>query len=243
VNLFAPGLLSFLFKTILMKLTFYGHASFSIEVNGKVLLFDPFFNGNPAVKNVDPGKMRADYIFLTHGHGDHTGDAVAVAKSSGAVCVAPAEMAGWLGKQGVEKVHPINHGGPIAFDFGKARAVNAIHSSSFNDGSYAGNPVGYVITTNQGNFYIAGDTALTMDMQLIPLWAKLSFSVMPIGGNFTMDVADAIHAADFVKCDTVVGIHYNTWPIISIDTEKAKAEFGAAGKKLLLPAAGETIEL
>src|SRR6202034_2743300 len=108
----------------------------------------PFFNGNPAVKNVDPGKMRADYIFLTHGHGDHTGDAVAVAKSSGAVCVAPAEMAGWLGKQGVEKVHPINHGGPIAFDFGKARAVNAIHSSSFHDGSYAGNPVGYVITTN-----------------------------------------------------------------------------------------------
>lgn len=147
------------------------------------------------------------------------------------------------GEAGVEKVHPINHGGPITLDFGKVRAVNAIHSSSFNDGGYAGNPVGYVFTTSSGNFYVAGDTALTMDMQLIPLWAKLDFSVMPIGGNFTMDVADAIHAADFVKCDTVVGIHYNTWPIIAIDTEKAKSDFKAAGKKLLLPAPGATIEL
>ena len=103
--------------------------------------------------------------------------------------------------------------------------------------------MGYVFTTSAGNFYVAGDTALTMDMQLIPLWAKLDFSVMPIGGNYTMDVADAIHAADFTKCDTVVGVHYDTWPIIGIDTEKAKADFKAAGKKLLLPGSGETIEL
>lgn len=226
-----------------MKLTFYGHATFSISVNGKTILFDPFFSGNPGVKDFDPGKIKADFIFVTHGHGDHTADLVAIAKKSGAVCVAPAEIAGWLGKQGVEKVHPINHGGPIPFDFGKARAVNAIHSSSLSDGSYAGNPVGYVFTTSAGDFYVAGDTALTMDMQLIPLWAKLRFSVMPIGGNYTMDVADAIRAADFVKCDTVVGIHYNTWPIIAIDTEKADAEFKAAGKKLLLPGAGETIEV
>lgn len=226
-----------------MKFTFYGHATFSVTVDGKVLLFDPFLNGNPAARHVDANKIKPDYIFLTHGHGDHTGDVVAIAKRSGATCIAPAEIAGWLGKQGVEKVHPINHGGPIPFEFGKARAVNAIHSSSLGDGSYAGNPVGYVVTTASGDFYLAGDTALTMDMQLIPLWAKIGFSVMPIGGNYTMDVADAIHAADFVKCDTVVGIHYNTWPIIAIDTEKAKADFNAAGKKLLLPAPGETIEL
>jgi L-ascorbate metabolism protein UlaG (beta-lactamase superfamily) len=226
-----------------MKLTFYGHATFAIEVNGKTLLFDPFFTGNPAVKNVNPDKIKADYIFLTHGHGDHTGDVVAIATRTGATCVAPAELAIWLGKQGIEKVHGVNHGGPSTFDFGKARAVNAIHSSSTHDGTYAGNPVGYVITTSSGNFYVAGDTALTMDMQLIPLWAKLDFSVMPIGGNFTMDVADAIHAADFVKCDTVVGIHYNTWPMIVIDTEKAKADFKAAGKKLLLPASGDSIEV
>ena len=225
-----------------MKLTFYGHATFSIEVNGKTLLFDPFFNGNPAVKNADPEKVKADYIFLTHGHGDHTGDVVAIAKRTGATCVAPAEMAIWLGKQGVEKVHG-SITGVRHIRFRKGRAVNAIHSSSTDDGVYAGNPVGYVFTTSSGNFYVAGDTALTMDMQLIPLWAKLDFSVMPIGGNFTMDVADAIHAADFVKCDTVVGIHYNTWPIIAIDMEKAKSDFKAAGKKLMLPPPGETIEL
>jgi L-ascorbate metabolism protein UlaG (beta-lactamase superfamily) len=226
-----------------MKFTFYGHATFSITINGKTLLFDPFFTGNPAVKNADPDKIKADYIFLTHGHGDHTADVVAIAKRTGATCIAPAELAGWLGKQGIEKVHAVNHGGPTPVDFGKVRAVSAIHSSSTYDGTYAGNPVGYVFTTSFGNFYVAGDTALTMDMQLIPLWAKLDFSVMPIGGNFTMDVADAIHAADFVKCETVVGVHYNTWPVIGIDTEKAKADFKAAGKRLLLPASGETIEL
>jgi L-ascorbate metabolism protein UlaG (beta-lactamase superfamily) len=226
-----------------MKFTFYGHATFSIEVNGKTLLFDPFFSGNPMAKDTDPGTIKADYLFLTHGHGDHTADAAPIAKRTGATCVAPAEMAGWLGKQGVEKAHPINPGGPIPFEFGKVRAVSAIHSSSYHDGGYAGTPLGFVFTTSTGNFYIAGDTSLTMDMQLIPLWTKLNFAVMPIGGNFTMDVADAIHAADFVKCDTVVGIHYNTWPIIAIDTEKAKADFKAAGKKLLLPAPGETIEI
>lgn len=226
-----------------MKFTFYGHASFSIEVNGKTLLFDPFFSGNPAIKNMSIDKIKADYIFITHGHGDHTADVVAMAKKTGATCVAAAEIAGWLGKNAVEKVHPLNHGGPVTFDFGKARAVNAIHSSSLSDGSYAGNPLGYVFTTSAGNFYVAGDTALTMDMQLIPFWAKLDFAVMPIGGNYTMDVADAIHAADFVKCGKVVGVHYNTWPIIAIDTEKAKADFAVAGKKLLLPDPGETIEL
>jgi L-ascorbate metabolism protein UlaG (beta-lactamase superfamily) len=224
-----------------MKLTFYGHATFSVEVSGKILLFDPFFTGNPAVKNVDIDKIKADYIFLTHGHGDHTGDVLTLAAKTDATCVAPAELAGWLGKNGVKKVHPVNQGGPVTFDFGKARAVNAIHSSSTNDGSYAGNPVGYVFTTGEGDFYVAGDTALNMDMQLIPLWAKLAFAVFPIGGNYTMDVADAIHAADFVKCDKAVGVHYNTWPIVAIDTEKAKADFAAAGKKLLLPSSGETI--
>jgi L-ascorbate metabolism protein UlaG (beta-lactamase superfamily) len=226
-----------------MKLTFYGHSTISVEVNGKTLLFDPFFTGNPSVKNVDIDKIKADYIFITHGHGDHTADVLTVAAKTDATCVAPAEIAGWLGKNGVKKVHPVNHGGPSAFDFGKARPVNAIHSSSLSDGAYAGNPMGYVFTTSEANFYVAGDTALTMDMQLIPLWANLAFAVLPIGGNYTMDVADAIHAADFIKCNEIVGYHYNTWPIIAIDAEKAKADFADAGKQLILPAPGETIDL
>lgn len=226
-----------------MKLTFYGHATFSIEVNGKKLLFDPFFTGNPSVKDIDIDAIKADYLFVTHGHGDHTADLVKVAKKTGAQCVASAEIAGWLNKNGVERVHPVNHGGPVAFDFGKVRAVNAVHSSSFSDGSYAGNPMGFVFTTPAGNFYTSGDTALTMDMQLIPLWAKLDFAVLPVGGNYTMDPADAIHASDFIKTGRIVGVHYNTWPIIAIDAEKAKADFKAAGKELLLPKPGETIEL
>ncbi|HEX9511243.1 MAG TPA: metal-dependent hydrolase [Puia sp.] len=226
-----------------MKLTFYGHGTHLIEAGGKKILFDPFFTGNPAAKEVDLDNITADYIFVTHGHGDHTTDLVSIARKTGALCVASAEIANWLGKKGVEKVHGMNHGGPIPFDFGKVRGVNAIHSSSFGDGTYAGNPMGFVFNTVEGDFYVAGDTALTMDMQLIPLWAKLTFSVLPIGSNFTMDPQDAIHAADFVKCSTVVGVHYNTWPVISIDTKKAKADFAAAGKKLLLPAVGETIDL
>jgi L-ascorbate metabolism protein UlaG (beta-lactamase superfamily) len=226
-----------------MKLTFYGHATFSIEVNGKVLLFDPFFSGNPGAKGVDIDKLKADFLFITHGHGDHTADLVNVAKKTGATCIAAAEIVNWLNKQGVEHAHPLNHGGPVPFEFGKVRAVNAIHSSSFADGAYAGNPLGFVFTTPEGNFYISGDTALTMDMQLIPLWAKLDYAVMPIGGNYTMDPSDAIHAADFVKCNKIVGVHYNTWPIVAIDTDKAKADFAAAGKILLLPKPGETIEV
>lgn len=226
-----------------MKLTFYGHATFSIEVNGKNLLFDPFFTGNPNAKDVDIDKIKADYLFITHGHGDHTADLVRVAKSTGAKCVGAAEVVGWLSKNGVEKIHPLNHGGPVAFDFGKVRAVNAIHSSSFGDGTYAGNPLGFVFTTPKGNFYVAGDTALTMDMQLIPLWAKLDVAILPIGGNYTMDAADAMHASDFIKCNKIVGVHYNTWPIIAIDADKATADFASAGKSLLLPKPGETIEV
>jgi L-ascorbate metabolism protein UlaG (beta-lactamase superfamily) len=226
-----------------MQLTYFGQSCFLVEVNRKRILFDPFIKPNPHAKHINVGEIKADYIFLSHGHGDHVADAIEIAKQTGATCVGAAEVAGWFGKNGIQKVHPLNHGGPISFDFGTARAVNAIHSSSFPDGSYAGNPLGFVITSPEGNFYYAGDTALTMDMQLIPRWAKLDFAVLPIGGNFTMDVADAIVAAEFINCNTIVGVHYNTFDIIKIDTEKAVADFKAAGKTLLLPAIGEMIEV
>jgi L-ascorbate metabolism protein UlaG (beta-lactamase superfamily) len=224
-----------------MKFTFYGHATFLIEVQGKKLLFDPFFTGNPSAKNIDVNSIEADYIFISHGHGDHTGDVVSIAKRTGAMCIAPAEAGKWLGNHGIEKVSSMNHGGPTNFEFGKVRCVNAVHSSSFNDGTYAGNPVGFVVNTPEGDFYYAGDTALTMDMQLIPLWAKLQFAILPIGSNFTMDVADAIHCSNFIQCKTVIGVHYNTWEIISINTEQSIKDFTTAGKTLLLPKVGETI--
>jgi L-ascorbate metabolism protein UlaG (beta-lactamase superfamily) len=226
-----------------MKFTFYGHASFSIETSGKTILFDPFITPNPAAKDIDINTLKADYIFLSHGHGDHIADAVAIAKNTGATCVAAAEVAGWLGKNGVEKAHGMNHGGFINFDFGRVKGVNATHSSSFPDGSYAGNPLGFVFNTAEADFYYSGDTGLTMDMQLVPLWAKLKFAVLPIGGNFTMDVHDAIIAAEFIKCDTVIGVHYDTFPPIKIDTQAAMKAFEKVGKKLLLPKLGESVEV
>jgi len=226
-----------------MKLTYYGHASFAVEIEGKTILFDPFITPNSQAKHIDIRSLNPDFIFLSHGHGDHVADVVAIAQNTNAVCVAAAEIAGWLQKQGLGKVHAMNHGGPIPFDFGTVRGVNAVHSSSLPDGSYGGNPLGFLFKTKSGNFYFAGDTALTLDMRLIPMWAKLDFAVLPIGGNFTMDVADAIKAADFVQCDKIVGIHYNTFPPIVIDTEKAKASFASASKTLLLPGIGETIEI
>lgn len=235
--------ITFAAKTGIMKFTYYGQSGFSVEIKGKKILFDPFITHNPLAKHIDLKSIKADYIFISHGHGDHTADAIELAKQTNAMCVASFEVANWLQQNGIEKVHNLNHGAPVQFDFGKVRGVNAIHSSSFNDGSYAGNPLGFVFTTDEGNFYFAGDTALTMDMQLIPRFTKLNFSVMPVGGNFTMDATDAIIAADFVQCNTVVGVHYNTFEPIKINTEKAVADFKAAGKTLLLPKVGETIEV
>ncbi|HRI22951.1 MAG TPA: metal-dependent hydrolase [Panacibacter sp.] len=226
-----------------MKLIYYGHACFAVEILGKTILFDPFIAGNPLAGHIDINSINADFIFISHGHGDHIADAVNIAKRTGAICVGSAEVAGWLQKQGVENVHPINHGGPVLFEFGTARGVNAVHSSSFPDGSYAGNPMGFVFITNAGSFYYSGDTALTLDMQLIPIWAKLDFAVLPIGSNFTMDVADAISAADLIQCHKIVGVHYNTFGLITIDTKQALEDFAAASKTLLLPGIGETVDI
>lgn len=224
-----------------MKLTYYGHSCFTVEIKGKKVLFDPFITPNELAKHIKIDKIEADYILISHGHADHIADCVSIAKRTGATCIAAAEIAGWLQKQGVDKVHFTNHGGPISFEFGAVRGVNAIHSSSLPDGSYGGNPLGFVITSDEGNFYYAGDTALTWDMQLIPLWTRLNFAILPIGGNFTMDVTDAIKAADFINCHTIIGVHYNTMPLIKIDAESAVKEFQKARLELLLPAIGEAI--
>ncbi len=226
-----------------MKFTYYGQSCFLIEVNGKKLLFDPFITGNPLATDIVADEIEADYIFVSHGHGDHVADLVSIAKRTKAQCIAAAEVAGWLQKQGVENVLGMNHGGYINLDFGKFRGVSAIHSSTMPDGASGGNPMGFVFSTSEGDFYFAGDTALTMDMQLIPLWAKLQFAILPIGGHYTMDVADAIHASNFIQCNTIIGVHYDTFGYIKIDSEKAKADFEAAGKTLLLPGIGQTIDV
>jgi L-ascorbate metabolism protein UlaG (beta-lactamase superfamily) len=226
-----------------MLLTCYGHSCFLIEIEGKNILFDPFITPNELAKDINIDEIEADYIFVSHGHSDHIADCAAIAKRTGAQVVCGFEVGEWLKKQGVEKIHPMNTGGKWNFDFGTVKCVVAHHSGGLPDGSYGGNPLGFVFMTAEENFYYAGDTALTLDMQLIPRWADLNFCILPIGDNFTMDMDDAIIAADFVKCPVVVGVHYNTFGFIKIDTEKAVEDFKAAGKTLLLPEIGQTIEL
>jgi L-ascorbate metabolism protein UlaG (beta-lactamase superfamily) len=218
-----------------MKFTYYGHSCFAVETGGATLLFDPFITPNELAKSIDVDAIPADFILLSHGHFDHVADAVQIAKRTGATVIANFEVATWIGKQGVAAVHGMNHGGSFAFDFGRVKYVNAIHSSSLPDGSYGGQPGGFVVKTkSEGNFYFAGDTALTFDMKLIAEEFQLRFAVLPIGDNFTMGAADAARAAAFVGCDEIVGVHYDTFPPIRIDHLAAKAIFSAAGKRLHL---------
>ena len=226
-----------------MKITFYGHNCLSIEIKGKHLLVDPFISGNDLVKDkIDINDLKADYILLTHAHQDHVLDAETIAKRTGAVIVSNFEITNHYEAKGIE-VHPMNHGGSWKFEFGKVKYVIAIHTSSFADGSYGGQPGGFVIEGEHKNIYIAGDTALTMDMKLIPLYTKLDLAILPIGDNFTMGVDDAIIASDFVECDKVLGVHYDTFGYIEIDHEEAKRKFYEAGKDLMLFEIGESIEL
>jgi L-ascorbate metabolism protein UlaG (beta-lactamase superfamily) len=225
-----------------MKITFYGHASLGVEVSGKYILVDPYISENPKAAHIDINTLKADYILVTHAHGDHILDVEAIAKRTNAVIVSNAEIAGHYAQKGF-KSHPMNHGGSWNFDFGKLKYVNAIHSSSFPDGSYGGNPGGFVIEGEHKNIYIAGDTALTMDMKLIPMRIKLDLAILPIGDNFTMDVDDAIIASDFVDCDKILGYHYDTFGYIEIDHEAAIRKFFDKGKDLMLLEIGNSIDL
>lgn len=225
-----------------MKITFYGHASLGIKIGGKHIIVDPYITANEAASHINVNELKADYILITHAHGDHILDVEAIAKNTGATIVSNAEIAGYYEKKGF-KSHPMNHGGSWNFEFGKVKYVNAVHSSSFPDGTYGGNQGGFVIEGEHKNIYIAGDTALTYDMKLIPLRTKLDLAILPIGNNFTMDVEDAIIASDFVECDKVLGYHFDTFGYIKIDHEEAKKKFYDKGKDLMLLEIGESLEL
>ena len=225
-----------------MKITYYGHASLGIEVNGKHLVVDPFISANELASHININEIKADYILITHAHGDHILDVEAIAKNTGATIVSNAEIAGHYEAKGF-KAHPMNHGGSWEFDFGILKYVNAIHSSSFPDGSYGGQPGGFVIEAENKNVYIAGDTALTYDMKLIPMRNPLDLAILPIGSNFTMDVDDASIAAEFLSVNRVLGYHYDTFGYIKIDHEIAKQKFESKNKELVLLEIGSSLTL
>ncbi len=228
-----------------MKITYYGHACFAVEAAGKALLFDPFISSNPLAAHVDLASIRADFILVSHGHGDHIGDVAALAKRTGATVIAPFEVGEWLeGKQGVANVMSMNHGGAAATGFGRVKLTAAVHSSSLPDGTYGGNPCGFLCETGEGAFYYSGDTALTLDMQLVgEAGLQLAFAAMPIGDFFTMGIDDALKACRLVGTRKLLGLHYNTFPPITIDTKAAREKAAAAGVELLLPAIGSSVDV
>lgn len=226
-----------------MSITYYGHSSFGIEFNGANLVFDPFISPNDLAKHINIQSIPADYILLSHGHQDHVADAETIAKRTGAPIISNFEIYSWYVEKGL-KGHPMNHGGSWKFDFGTVKHVYAVHSSVLPDGTYGGNPGGFVISNGETTFYFAGDTAVTMDMKLIPMTCpKLDFAILPIGDNFTMGIQDALIASDFIECNKIIGCHYDTFGYVKIDHATAKKAFADKGKELILPEIGATFDL
>jgi L-ascorbate metabolism protein UlaG (beta-lactamase superfamily) len=226
-----------------MKFTYYGHSCFSVEINDVHILFDPFISGNELATSISIADIKADYILLSHGHLDHILDCEAIALRTGAKVVCNWEIHEWLNAKGVINTHPMNTGGKWTFNDFTVKCVVAQHSNGLPDGTYGGNPMGFIIYANKQAFYYAGDTALTMDMKLIPEWAQLQFAVLPIGDNFTMGVDDAVKAAQFVQSKKIVGVHYDTFGYIKINQDDAKESFSKAGIELVLLNIGENIDL
>ncbi|APY07339.1 metal-dependent hydrolase [Winogradskyella sp. J14-2] len=225
-----------------MKITFYGHACLGLQIKDIHILVDPFISGNEKASNIDINSIKADYILITHAHQDHILDVESIAKRTDATIVSNYEIVVHYQNLGF-KGHPMNHGGSWNFDFGKVKYVNAVHTSSFPDGKYGGQPGGFIIQTDKKTLYIAGDTALHYDMKIIGQNYDLDLAVLPIGDNFTMGVEDAIIATRFLKCDRVLGYHYDTFGFIEIDKVKAKAKFDSKLKTLKLLDIGASMDV
>lgn len=203
-----------------LKLTYYGHSTFAIEVNGMKLVVDPFFAPHNPLAPVAVDGIEADFILLTHGHGDHTASAPALATRTGALVIGNFEVTTWMEQHGAHRTHGMNTGGAFTFPFGRVKFVVALHSSTMPDGSSGGHPNGMVISFNDGHdVYIAGDTALTYDMKLIGEAGGVDLALLPIGDNFTMGPDDAILAAQFVKAKRVIPVHFDTFAPIRQDAQ------------------------
>jgi L-ascorbate metabolism protein UlaG (beta-lactamase superfamily) len=199
-----------------IKITWHGHATFSLDISGTKIVVDPFLAGNNPVAKSGVADLEADYILQTHGHGDHIADTVPLAKATGAQVIANFEICNWLNKQGCENTWAMNTGGSYQFPFGRVKMTPALHSSGLPDGSYGGDPGGFLIFSEGKTIYIAGDTALFSDMALIGS-AGLDLAIIPTGDNFTMGPDDALEALRFLNPTIVIPCHYGTFPMLVPD--------------------------
>ncbi len=222
------------------KLTFLGHSAFYVEGDKGRLVIDPFLSDNPLAKT-DPGDLRVDYVLLTHGHGDHLGDAIDIAKANAATIIAPYELANYCAAKGT-KSHPMHIGGGKNFPFGRVKLTIAHHGSAAPDGTYTGNPCGFLITMDDKTFYHPGDTGLFYDMKLIGEMNKIDVAVLPIGDNFTMGIEDAVKAAEFIQASTVIPMHYQTFEVIDVDPNEFVNAVQAKGLNSQVLPIGETFE-
>lgn len=226
-----------------MQATYYGQSCFMVDIDGTRVLFDPFITGNPKASHIDISTLKPDFILVSHGHGDHVGDTVDIAQNSGATVISNYEVTSWLEQKGVTKTVGMNLGGHYEMPFGKIQLVPAWHSSTMPDGAPGGTAGGFIVTHKNGTFYFSGDTALFQEMKLFGRRNKIDFAFLCIGDHFTMDMVDAVAAAEFVGTDRVIAMHFDTFPPIEIDHEKAMDLFAKANVKLTLPTIGETIDL
>lgn len=228
-----------------LTITWYGHSTFGIDADGAKLIVDPFLKPHNPVTSVVADDLEADFILVTHGHGDHMADLVALAKRTAAQVISNVEIATWLGRRGVAHAHGMNIGGASTFAFGRVKLTVAHHSSVLPDGTYAGNPNGFLINFNDGHdVYIAGDTALTYDMKLIGDVGGADLAILPIGDYFTMGPDDALIAAQWIKAKHVIPCHYNTFPRIAVDVDAfARRLEREAGIDCTILAVGQSVAL
>ncbi len=226
-----------------VSITWHGHATFSLDIAGTKIVVDPFFAGNNPAAKTAVADVAADYILQTHGHGDHIADTLTLAKRTGAQVICNFEIMNWISSHGHENCHAMNTGGGYNFPFGRVKMTPALHSSGLPDGTYGGDPGGYLLTVSGLRLYIAGDTALFSDMVMIGA-DGLDLAILPIGDNYTMGPDDSLLALEYLNPKVVVPCHYNTWPVIAVDAEDWANQVRAnTSTKPIIPAIDEPFSL